>query len=136
MKAPRCSAGVSPPPCAGWRSQCPSLFGGTMLLEFATPAHATTSSALRCQTTKLATAAKLYAGAQKCIPQSLIHATPPNPCLQTVGSKVDAAFVKADTFGTCNGTASAIRPSVERGSPGTMHSVCARRLLNVTSKEG
>jgi hypothetical protein len=56
---------------------------------------------------------KLYAGAQKCVAQSLIHALPPSPCVQTVGSKFDAAFVKADTFGTCSGTASASRPRVE-----------------------
>jgi hypothetical protein len=79
----------------------------------ATPAHATTSSAVTCQTKKLAAVAKLYGGAQKCVAQSLIHALPPNPCLQTIGSKLDAAFVKADTVGPCSGTASDIRPRVE-----------------------
>ena len=91
----------------------PILVGGTMLVGFATPAYATTSRAVSCQTRKLAAAAKLYAGAQKCIARSLIHALPPSPCLQTVGAKFDAAFVKADTFGTCFGTASTMRPSVE-----------------------
>jgi hypothetical protein len=52
----------------------PILVGGT---EFATPAHATTSSAVKCQTTQLAAEAKLYAGGQKCVAQSLIHALPP-----------------------------------------------------------
>jgi hypothetical protein len=88
----------------------PIVVGGTMLVEVGTPAHAAKSSAVRCQTTKLAAAAKLYAGAQKCVAQSLKHALPPSPCLQRVGSKFDAPFVNADTFGTYSGTASAIRP--------------------------
>jgi hypothetical protein len=93
-------------------STVPILVGGT-ILGLATPAHATTSNAVTCQTKKLAAVAKLYSGAQKCVALSLIHALPPNPCLQTIGSKFDAAFVKADTVGPCSGTASDIRPSVE-----------------------
>lgn len=91
----------------------PILVGGTMPVEFATPAHARRSSAVRCQTAKFAAAAKFYSGAQKCLAQSLIHTLPPSPCLQTVGAKFDAAFVKADTLGWCSGTASAMRPRVE-----------------------
>jgi hypothetical protein len=57
------------------------LVGGTMLVAFATPAHATTSSAVTCQTTKLAAAAKRYAGAQKCAiadPRASTQPVPPD----------------------------------------------------------
>jgi hypothetical protein len=99
MKTPRLLSRRALATTAWQWATVPILVGGTMLVEFATPAHATTSSAVKCQTTKLAAAAKLYSGAQKCVAQSLIHALPPSPCLQAVGSNFDPALVRADTFG-------------------------------------